>query len=204
MSDVVKKEHETTAALVSYAAGTATESERKEVEAMTKNDPDTAARLALATASRDALAEADAAERDDWSPGELGFRRLLRDIEREEAKARVSWTESVVVWRGVAAAAVVALGVVSLWRIDGGPLGGDGGYAPVTVGAEAGALAQITFSPSATEAEIRALLVETRAILVDGPSALGVYRVRFETSEERDAGVTRMKTAVVVESVSAE
>lgn len=175
---------------------------------MTKVDPDAAARLALAMASREALAEVNAVEREEWSPGEMGYRRLLRDIEREKPKERVAWTESIVVWRGIAAAAMIALAVVSLWRVDGvrdgGQVSGQDGYELATSGGDARAIAQIAFSPNATEAEIRELLLETGAILVDGPSALGIYRVAFESADALDAGVARMKIAAAVESVSAE
>jgi len=43
--------------------------------------------------------------------------------------------------------------------------------------AATGTLLQVTFVPQATEAQIRALLAEVGARIVDGPGALGVYTV---------------------------
>ena len=208
MSGENQSAQEVTALLVSYAAGTATEQERKEVEAMAENDKDVAARLALATSSKTALQSAKAKEEEDWTPGELGFRRLMRDIEREEKAApdlsKVKWIDSLAVWRAVAAVAAIGLVAVSVWRFDGATRDPAGGYVPATGGAEVAAAAQITFANSATEAQIRGLLLDTGARLIDGPSALGVYRAAFESKEARDAAIERMKSAQFVESVGAE
>ena len=209
MSGEKQSAQDVTALLVSYAAGTATEQERKEVEAMAENDKDVAARLALATSSKTALQSAKAKEEEeDWTPGELGFRRLMRDIEREEKAApdlsKVKWIDSLAVWRSVAAVAAIGLVAVSVWRFDGATRDPAGGYVPATGGAEVAAAAQITFADSATEAQIRGLLLDTGARLIDGPSALGVYRAAFESKEARDAAIERMKSAQFVESVGAE
>lgn len=209
MSGADKQTDETTALLVSYAAGTATEAERAEVEARIENDPDVAARLALAQSSRQAIEQRASAEAREWSPGELGFRRLMRDIDRETPPARTGWADSLALWRGVAAAAVIALIAVSAWpgeeRAGGsGSQGARGVFRPVIDPVDGGALAQIAFRPTAAEAEIRALLIETRATLINGPSALGLYRISFDSVESRDAALARMRAADVVESVNAE
>lgn len=210
MSGAEKQSRETSALLASYAAGAATDAERAEVEARVKEDADAAARLALARSTREAIRRSEAEAQEGWSPGELGFRRLLRDIEREApASPRAAWTESLALWRGVAAAAVIALVVVSAWpsHEEGALPGGGGagpGYGTATDPSDAAAVAQIAFQPTATEAEIRGLLAENRARLVDGPSALGIYRIQFESVEARDAAMERMRASGIVESVNPE
>ena len=204
MSGDERSEQDKTALLVSYAAGTAAEQERAEVEAMIATDPDAAARLALARSSKQALEAMGEGEQDGWTPGEIGLRRLMRDIDREAERRSLQWADSVALWRGVAAAAVLALVVMSAFRIGGEGRGGLGGYEIASGRTEGLALAQVTFAPSATEAEIRSLLVGAGARIVDGPSALGVYRLAFETDAARDDAVAMMTTARAVENVSAE
>ncbi|MBX2853534.1 MAG: hypothetical protein KTR21_01015 [Rhodobacteraceae bacterium] len=207
MSGTDKKNQEATALLVSYAAGVASEQERAAVEADAARDPDMAARLALAETSRDALQASEVEMQDSWSPGEIGYRRLMREIEREAAPKRVGWMNSAPLWQGLAAAAAVALVVVSALRFDGvGPTSGQN-YAPATSGpgaAVSAATVQITFAPTATEAEIRALLLQVKAQLVEGPSALGLYRAAFADDAAREAGVAQLQAADIVESAETE
>ena len=49
---------------------------------------------------------------------------------------------------------------------------------------------QVVFTPDATEAEIRTLLFEAGATIVDGPSALGVYRL---DAEDPDAALEALQ-----------
>ncbi len=107
------------------------------------------------------------------TPGELGLRRLLREVEAEApAPRRREW------WRPALAAAVVVIVIQSVllvrpWVDDGAgivPLGGSRG----------GAVIQVEFRPQATEAQIREVLQAVEGTIVDGPGALGVYRVRLE------------------------
>jgi hypothetical protein len=61
---------------------------------------------------------------------------------------------------------------------------------------------QIQFEPTATEALIRTLLQEVGATLIDGPSALGVYRARVEKA---DAALAKLRArAEVVKHAASE
>ena len=72
-----------------------------------------------------------------------------------------------------------------------------------TGGAEADRVLQVTFRPDATEASIRALLLDVAAVLVDGPSAIGVYRIAFATPEARGAGLEALRAhGDVIESAA--
>ena len=72
-----------------YVNGRATAEERRRVESATASDPVLAQRLAFMRHIAGAVSDADtAASATDWSPGDLGYRRLARDIGRErDAKA---------------------------------------------------------------------------------------------------------------------
>jgi Putative zinc-finger len=126
-------------------------------------------------------------------PGELSRKRLLRDV-RAERRGGGAW------WRPALAAAAVIIVVQSVvlanlwWREPGiSPLGG-----PRT----GGVTLQIQFAPTATEAQIRSLLQEVGGTLIDGPGALGVYRVRVEKA---DAALAKLRArAEVVKHVASE
>jgi hypothetical protein len=71
-----------------------------------------------------------------------------------------------------------------------------------------GAVLQVRFSPDATEARIRALLQDTEAVFVDGPSATGVYRLRLTTEPAGEEIIARqlarLRESGIVEHVARE
>jgi anti-sigma factor RsiW len=126
-------------------------------------------------------------------PGELGRKRLLRDVRSERRAARTWWRPAL----AAAAAVIVVQGIVlaNLWTRDAAivPLGGPGAV---------GAIVQVQFAPTATEAQIRGLLQEVGGTLIDGPGALGVYRVRVEKA---DPALARLRArAEVVKHAASE
>jgi hypothetical protein len=64
-------------------------------------------------------------------------------------------------------------------------------------------LLQVTFAPTATEAQIRAALQQARATLVGGPGALGLYTVAVPRANAAAATAALQQQAGVVESVAA-
>jgi anti-sigma factor RsiW len=114
------------------------------------------------------------------APGELGLKRLMRDVRARPATER-NW------WRPALAAAAVVIVVqaallATFWPRESGitPLGGT----------KRDGVVQIQFQPTATEAQIRALLQETGATLIDGPGALGVYRIVLD---KPDPALTQLR-----------
>jgi hypothetical protein len=61
---------------------------------------------------------------------------------------------------------------------------------------------QLVFSPQATEAQIRALLLKAQVHLVAGPSALGVYIVQSQSDHQEEALRLLREHPQVVESAS--
>jgi anti-sigma factor RsiW len=108
------------------------------------------------------------------SPGEFGLNRLLSEADLQRAVTRTPYPW----WRPALAAAAAIIVIQSAVLINFLsrpapiiPLGG-----PVAEGV----VLQVRFAPGATEAQIRQLLQKTRATLISGPGALGVYRLRLE------------------------
>ncbi|MAE97118.1 MAG: hypothetical protein CL910_20915 [Deltaproteobacteria bacterium] len=111
------------------------------------------------------------------SAGDLGWARLQSSIRRERRKELVSRA-----WRpALALAAGLALVVqgMTIFRLNEQNASLAGG--PPT------AELQITFAPDAREVEIRALLQEVGATIVDGPGPSGVYRLDIEPDPAGDA-----------------
>lgn len=107
------------------------------------------------------------------APGEFGLNRLLRDIGRQPQLAeRRRWLAPAL----AAALAVIMLQGVMLAQMWTRPAN----IAPLGRVMPDTDVLQIRFDPRATEAEIRQALQAVGASLIDGPGALGIYRVRLE------------------------
>lgn len=114
------------------------------------------------------------------------------------------------VWRplAIAASVLVALQAGLLLSLD--PARQDGAPPPGAlrgaIGPQDSALAPerlavVAFRPEAEEADLRRLLLETQARIVDGPSAIGLYTLAFADKAARDAALGRYAAqAALVES----
>ena len=180
------------------ANGTLAGAERQEVEAHVATCERCRRELAWLESLRSSVAELESAQ----APGEFGLNRLLRDIRRRPQYAeRRRWLAPEL----AASLAVVALQGVMLahfWtRSDNiAPLGREMLDADVL---------QIRFEPRATEADIRDALQAIGASLIDGPGALGIYRVRLEPGVSgksmevsRAIAMLKARPGVVIQIVS--
>lgn len=130
----------------------------------------------------------------EWpiSPGELGLARLNRSISAETSQGRPGlrlWPKV-----GIAAAlvALVAAGALIL-RSPGAPKGGDL-YEQAAGEAGAGQLI-VGFDRSATQADVEALLLQNDLRIVDGPSALGLYRIQAKNAEGMAEALMALRAA---------
>lgn len=199
--------HEEERVLPFIVNGTASAQEQELIAAALADDEARAAverELAYLTALREGIKKAGASE--ESSPGEFGLQRLLRDVRREGRGGMPSSSvpsAQVFSLRGLAVAASLALAAVlgfGLARVTEAP-------SPYEVaGVRDAALLQIVFVPDAPEKEIRALLLETNLEIVDGPSALGVYRLARAGDEETSLEALRARLAEseLVETVEME
>jgi hypothetical protein len=175
--------------LLPFAAnGSLSPEEQAEVDVAAAADPQVAAELKSLRAIGDAIRTAET----PTSPGALGWARLQRDL-RKSAPSRTSALRADA-WRWVAVAAclivvaqTLALTAVLSRRDDVLVAAGDSGAA------QRAFIAQIVFKPDAREQDIRALLLDVKGTLVDGPSALGVYKASFQSEEEARAAVDKLR-----------
>ena len=194
--------------LAFHVNGTLSPEERAEVEAWLAEDDD--ARL---EAQGLAAIRADMQAEDIRSPGEFGLARLMRDVDRQQAAPapapvlRRPW-----VWQAVAAVALAAfLGQTWVAQQRGAELRygltngldasarfglASGRDLPAT--AAAAPVLVVAFAPTATEAQIRDLLLGAGVEIVAGPSALGLYRL---AGEDLAAAQAMLEGAGIVESV---
>ncbi|MBO6791718.1 MAG: hypothetical protein JJ894_14415 [Dinoroseobacter sp.] len=181
------------------ANGTLDGEELREVEAAVAGDSVLAQELAALTAMREGMQSELAA-----GPGELGLARLMRDVEGQPPKvanlpeAPSSWSR---VWQAAAVIVFFALAVQSfyLWQSDksGYQLAGDEAVV-------SGPVLVVAFDPGATEADIRALLLDLELEIEGGPSALGLYRLAVFNPDALDAVRAALGAATIVESVTDE
>jgi hypothetical protein len=175
--------------LLPFAAnGSLSPEEQAEIDAAAAADPQVAAELKSLRAIGDAMRTTETPA----SPGALGWARLQREL-RKSAPSRTRALRADV-WRWVAIAAclvvvaqTLALTALLSRRDDVLVAAGDSGAA------QGAFIAQIVFKPDAREQDIRALLLDVKGALVDGPSALGVYKASFRSEEEARAAVEKLR-----------
>lgn len=124
----------------------------------------------------------------------------IDEIDQDAASPPKAANDNTRIWQAVAA----ALGLAVI--VQGGILANQTGtdktpdgpiYIPV---ADSSPLeAQILFQPDATSADLVALINQFEGDIVAGPSAIGLYTVRFETEAARDEAVDalRLETDIV-------
>ncbi len=175
--------------LAFHVNGTLSAEEAADLEALLAED-------AVLAGERDALAaiRTGMQAEDIRSPAEFGLARLMRDVGR--APVAQSAPGRLWMWQAVAAVAVaLLLGQTLLQR---GPLGAGYELAGTAV---AGALV-VSFVPSASEDQIRTLLVTQNLEIVAGPSALGLYRLEPGEGADLASATQALRAAVaIVESV---
>lgn len=173
--------------LVFLANDTLEGEERAAVQAAVEADPGLAREL---DALRNIRAEMQA-ETPASLPGEFGLARLMRDIDKEPHAAVPQPAPRGRVWRYAAVAAVALFAVQSAFIltmpdavID---LAGGG------VDRAEGPALTVAFRPEAREAEIRALLLEAGLVIVDGPSALGLYTIAAPEAVAAEAALAALR-----------
>lgn len=179
MTDEQNHEHPD-ALLPWHANGTLTGEERRLVEAHLDQCPRCRRELAFLQRLREMIkSQASSCE----EPGELGLRRLLRDLDvREREVSRPGGFR----WRpalAVAASLVIVIQGVLLLNLWQGSGPGDAGMrlaGEAAVPVARGVIVQIRFAPEARESEIRTLLQAVDGRIVDGPGAIGLYRIELQ------------------------
>lgn len=157
--------------------GTLTGAERVPLEALLSDDADLVAERDFLVRLRATMQADGCGQAGVNPPGELGLARLMRALPPQEAPRRADR------WRAqgrlalVAGLAAVASALITAWALR------DPAAAPVYVQASGDAgdapVLTVTFQPEARLADIAALLQDKDLIIVDGPGALGLYRLEL-------------------------
>lgn len=177
-----------------YVNGTLKGAERQSVEQALRDDPALQNELDYLKGLRAEVKAQDFGT----PPGELGLKRLQRSIAAEKlkndpiARARSKITREQNNWWKVAAIAaclLILLQAVFLFQPDYNPdLSAAGGP---NISASTSYMIDVTFAPTAQEQNIRDLLLSLDAVIVDGPSALGVYTL--SVPKEREAAIEKLR-----------
>lgn len=109
------------------------------------------------------------------SPGELGLARLMRDIDRAQPAPLV---EKRTVWASLAASAVTALAIFGWTQMTNEPV-----YVQAS-GESAIEGIEVLLHPNITVQELSDTLIDLELVIVDGPTALGIYRIGPEAGQE--------------------
>ncbi|MEM1379633.1 MAG: hypothetical protein AAGH41_03305 [Pseudomonadota bacterium] len=135
---------------------------------------------------------------------EVAWARLKRSMAAEKADNRPLWWQRPVASAWQMAACLTAALALGLVVAQTGP-GPDTNPAYLPASEErASDTLQVTFVPSATEEEIRTLLRASSLQIIEGPSALGVYRLRFVEGQNLDDVLGKLSASEFVESAAAD
>lgn len=180
-----------------YANGTLAGAERAAVEAALAEDAGLRGDLAALRAVRETM-QAEPVQ----SPGEFGLARLMREIDRDSAAAPPPAQGRGVsgLWR-VAAVLALALALGQLVWSGLQPAPGEGPAVTLAGGEGPGFL--LGFAPGTTEAALRELLLDLDLVIVDGPTAVGFYRVVPGDPDTADLAALRaaLAAAPIVENL---
>ncbi len=186
--------------LLAHVRGAAEPALSERIEAATAADPALKAEIALMRGLGPALRGEDAGP----DASEFGWRRLEAAIRREQpARGAAIAPRRMGMWR----AAAVLLGVVGLGQAVyiGSTL--STGEAPAFRTASDPAARHVlgvAFAPDATAAAVGELLRSLEARIVDGPGAIGLYRLDFASEDARAAARARLEASPLIDLVADE
>lgn len=175
--------------------------ERAEVEAAVAADAELQAELAALRAIRETMQ----ADEIDYSPGEMGLARLMRDVDAEAAPVvqRSGIIHRPWLWQSVAAVLLAVVVGQAAFQL-GSPETGDtftlaSGEEPGS--ALSGAQLSVTFDPDVTEQALRALLLQAGVEIAAGPSEQGLYQLALHEGVTLDAALAALAAADAVASL---
>lgn len=185
-------------ALFAYVSDKATPDETARIEAAAADSPALRAELAVMGELKGALATAS----DGPDTREFGWRRLEAEIAKGGATAPPPRAARNHLWR----IAALLLGAIVLGQGTYIALAPGAGDAPTfrTVSEESTAAfgLAVGFTASAEMGAVQTMLGELGARIVDGPGAIGLYRLAFETEAARDAARTALAASPLVDLVA--
>lgn len=179
-----------------HVNGSLTEDEQTAVDQALAQDAGLKTERAALDRLRSSMQEAPV----EFTPGDFGLARLNRAIDAE-APANTTTAPTPRIWvpRLAAAIAVFALGLGTATYLGQDQYiqasGEQGGY-------DANDVLTVTFSPSSNQDDVTQLFLDLGLIIVDGPSAIGLYRVLPAEGTDLDQMAERLMATPVVDSVA--
>jgi len=160
-----------------YVNGTLTDEERRGLEEHLKGCEQCRKEVEYLKALRSQVKTTS----DVASYGELGLKRLLSDIEKEaQTPRRFEFSR----WQpALAIAASLIIMLQSLFLYNYWQKSGD--ITTLSGPVHKGVVLQVSFAPDASEAQIRKVLQSVEGSIIDGPGAIGIYRVRLNMKTEK-------------------
>lgn len=176
-----------------YVNGTLNDAETARVEEKLAHDPDLQKELEFLRALHRNIKNTDIEQN---APGELGLKRLQKSIRDEAAQSNMrpsAARQPSSRWRIAAIAACALLFLqtavtLPMWKDNDILTAASGTFSTVP----AGQIVEITFVPTAREENIRALLLSIDATIIEGPSALGLYKLSI--AKDIDGAVLKLKS----------
>ncbi len=122
--------------------------------------------------------------------GELGLQRLLREVRKPVIARRKQYRP----W-AIAAALVIAVQAALLTLYWPGAT--DTTLQPLSAGtpAQAQVVLQVEFRPEATHRQISATLRAVQGRIIDGPGALGIYRIALPPGADVEQAIRQLRAA---------
>ena len=167
--------------LVAYLQDRLSQAERKDFEAEMRSDPALAAEVSVMRGARKAMGQEEA----DEDPS-VGWQRLQASIERERSQTTAANLNRRPFFM-IAQVAAVAIAAIAVWQFAVTPLISPNGQPGYTTASDELALPvlQVVFADTAPAGEISAALLEHGGKIIDGPSAIGLYRIAFPDEDHR-------------------
>ncbi len=138
------------------------------------------------------------------SPGEFGLNRLLTRVRNDRTLSESPQhppTQRWQSWLAIAASLIIFIQaglLIDTWYISK-PM------VPLSGPQEGGIVLQVSFIPTTTEAQIREVITAVHGRFIDGPSSLGIYRIRLDDTEnsskatvDRTIQHLRQKTEIIL------
>ena len=132
---------------------------------------------------------AHAKETPVQAPGEFGLHRLLKEVKKDQKEIKqLQSPQRTARWRtSVAVAASLIIFVQAGLLIDAWFLSKP--MVPLSGPQEHGIVLQVSFEPTATEADMRRSIETINGTFVGGPGQLGVYRIQLQIEPTNERAI---------------
>lgn len=167
--------------LLAYFQGRLSDKDRKRFESQFKGNPELLAEVEAISASRKVF------ENEETPDQANAWKRLSNSIDAERFKPA---NQNVPIRLSLWQVACVAFAAVLGWQMIAAPLlFSDKEAITMASSTVEGPSLQLVFSPSASLKEVTDVLYKLEGTIVGGPTALGVYQVRFEDNSSQKSAL---------------